>query len=147
MTNTADQVWTYVSSFSSKPDIETLKREQTYQLNRKKHVTLVRKNMLLVSRQNSSAAVFIRNIDSLSKRYNCQLVSVIPMRSKEGAKEETIQLQISAGYGSLFSLIRDLKNLPVLFTIKEVTCSIDEETENKLSVKLLIDLITGGDKN
>lgn len=141
ISNSSEQIWAYASALTSIPDIEELKHAQTYNRNHKKHLTSIKKEMYVNSLKNSSNATLIRDIDSLGKQLDCQLVSVMPISTKGGSSKELLQLKFSADYGSIYKLLNRLKSLPAIFTIRDISFSNEDDREEKLITLISIEFM------
>ena len=144
ISKTGDQVVTCVSGIGSGADANELKRELSYEQNNKKQLTALRKSLFSISRESTSGATLIRSIDSLAKKTDCKLLSVIPLPPKEKQKNEIVELRIQAEYNELYNLVRCMKNLPVLFSITELQYGAEDDKGKALTARFRIELMTGG---
>jgi len=145
MVNTSvEQMWSYVSTLNSDIDINELKREMNFNINKKKHLTSIRKGLFMASPKTTSNAALIMSIDSIGTKHGCRLISVQPMEGKENSKSISLRFQFKTNYASLYNMLHDLRTLPVLFTIKELVCDADDEQPRMITVSFLIALV--GDK-
>lgn len=147
-----EQVWNYIKLSNDKRDIQELKRQQVFNVNRKKHLTAVRKNLFAASVENSSGAGLMKNIDSIARTYSSRLVAVLPLSLTDAGKtgsvpneeKRLIQVKIKAGYTSFYNIVRSLGKLPIFFSIKEIRYGKDDEGAKDNIAKVTIELLNRG---
>ena len=82
----------------------------------------------------------IKQLSGEIGKLDIKLISLIPetvkARENEQANETTIDLTLQLSYRTLVEYLEAVKNLPLLFRIKDI--SIEEGIEDRLTVRLVL---------